>query len=255
MRKNCQEFPLIEKLLLNVKIVTFVMVLQSFLYKIHNSILIMEERTTIQISESLRRRLKVLASFRDVSYEDLLNSLIDVFEACIPFRSERDFAKFFEENLEKFGFKKIIEKRYASSPDYVIEDFNGKRRNVELKLFAEDIKSHKYNSSKVDYVVALFSTADNINGIPVISVLKPELVKGLIEKFSDTKHVTISIPTTLHKKVSELIKDTGFHSVSEYVTFMLREIVSKREEEKMQEPLTKEDVERIKRKLKALGYL
>ena len=215
----------------------------------------MEERTTIQISESLRRRLKVLASLRDVSYEDLLNSLVEVFEACIPFRSERDFAKFFEENLEKFGFKRIIERRHASSPDYVVEDFNGKRRNIELELFAEDFERHRHGPSKVDYVVALFSVADNVDGIPVISVLKPELVRNLVERFSGARHVAVSIPATLHKRVSELIKDTGFHSVSEYVTFVLREIVSRREEEKVQEPLTGEDVERIRRKLKALGYL
>ena len=215
----------------------------------------MEERTTIQISESLRRRLKVLASFRDVSYEDLLNSLIDVFEACIPFRSERDFAKFFEENLEKFGFKRIVERRYTSPPDYVVEDLNGKRRNVELELFAEDFERHKHDPSKVDYIVALFSTTDNASGIPVISVLKSESIKGIIERFSDTRHATISIPLTLHKRIRELIKDTGFRSVSEYVTFVLREIVSRREEERVQEPFTKEDVERIKRKLKALGYL
>jgi Arc/MetJ-type ribon-helix-helix transcriptional regulator len=215
----------------------------------------MEERTTIQISESLRRRLKVLASLRDVPYEDLLNSLVDVFEACIPFKSEREFAKFFEENIEKFGFKRIIERRYTSSPDYVVEDFNGKRRNVELELFAEDIKRHRPDPSEVDYVVALFSTADNIDGIPVISVLRPESVRDLVEKFSDAKHVEVPIPATLHKRISELIKDTGFHSVSEYVTFLLREIVSRREEEKVQEPLTEEDIERIRRKLKALGYL
>jgi Arc/MetJ-type ribon-helix-helix transcriptional regulator len=185
----------------------------------------------------------------------LLNSLIDVFEACIPFRSEKDFAKFFEENLEKFGFKRIIERRYTSSPDYVVEDLYGKRRSIELELFAEDFERHKHAPSKVDYIVALFSTIDNISGVPVISVLKPKSIKGIIERFSDTKHTTISIPLTLHKRIRELIKDTGFRSASEYVIFVLREIVSRREEERVQEPFTEEDVERIRRKLKALGYL
>ena len=71
------------------------------------------EKTTIQISESLRKRIKILASYRDIPYEDLLNSLLDIFESSIPFKNENDFAKFFEENLEKFGFKRIIAVSYT----------------------------------------------------------------------------------------------------------------------------------------------
>lgn len=37
-------------------------------------------RTTIQVSEDLRKRLKILASVRDVSYEQLLEEMIDVFK-------------------------------------------------------------------------------------------------------------------------------------------------------------------------------
>lgn len=37
-------------------------------------------RTTIQISEDLRKKLKILASVRDVSYEQLLEEMIDVFK-------------------------------------------------------------------------------------------------------------------------------------------------------------------------------
>jgi len=215
----------------------------------------MEERTTIQISESLRRRIKVLASLRDIPYEDLLDSLIDVFETLIPFKTEKDFANFFEENLEKFGFKRIIEKRFGSSPAYIVEDVEGKRKNVGFELFAKDFERHKHDLSKVDCIVSLFSTVDSIGGVPVISLLKPESAKKIIGEFGNAKHTTVSIPSTLYKKISELIKDTGFNSVSEYVTFMLREVLSRKDEEKGHEPLTEEDVEHIKRKLKALGYL
>lgn len=67
------------------------------------------------------------------------------------------------------------------------------------------------------------------------------------------KFTTVSIPTPLFKKVEERIKDTGFTSVSSYVTYVLREIVA--EEEENEEPFTKEDEERVKARLRALGYI
>jgi Arc/MetJ-type ribon-helix-helix transcriptional regulator len=39
----------------------------------------MENRTTIQVSEQLRKKLKILASRRDLSYEELLEDMIGVF--------------------------------------------------------------------------------------------------------------------------------------------------------------------------------
>ncbi len=65
---------------------------------------------------------------------------------------------------------------------------------------------------------------------------------------------TVSIPTPLFKKVEERIKDTGFTSVSSYVTYVLREIVAEEEKESA-EPFTKEDEERVKARLRALGYI
>ena len=50
-----------------------------------------------------------------------------------------------------------------------------------------------------------------------------------------------------------MIKGTGFSSVSDYVTYVLRELVASYEEERLD--FTKEDEERIKRRLRALGYL
>ena len=67
------------------------------------------------------------------------------------------------------------------------------------------------------------------------------------------KFTTVSIPAPLFKKIEDRIKGTGFTSVSSYVTYILREIVS--EKEVTSEPFTKEDEERVKNKLRALGYL
>ena len=68
------------------------------------------------------------------------------------------------------------------------------------------------------------------------------------------KFTTVSIPAPLFKKIEQRIKGTGFTSVSSYVTYVLREVVSE-EEEEAAEPFTKEDEERVKQRLRALGYL
>lgn len=70
-------------------------------------------------------------------------------------------------------------------------------------------------------------------------------------KRKQKKFTTVSIPTPLFKKVEERIKETGFTSVSSYVTYVLREIVAEEEEE----PFTKEDEKRVKARLRALGYI
>jgi len=69
----------------------------------------------------------------------------------------------------------------------------------------------------------------------------------------EKKFTTVSIPAPLFKKIEERIKGTGFTSVSSYVTYVLREIVSEEEEE--EDPFTEEDEERVKERLRALGYL
>jgi Arc/MetJ-type ribon-helix-helix transcriptional regulator len=67
------------------------------------------------------------------------------------------------------------------------------------------------------------------------------------------KFTTVSIPTPLFKKVTERIKGTGFSSVSSYVAYVLREIIA--EEEAEEQPFSEEDKERVKERLRALGYI
>jgi len=67
------------------------------------------------------------------------------------------------------------------------------------------------------------------------------------------KYTTVSIPKILAEKIKKKIEKTGFSSVSDYVTYILREIISNTEEKK--EAFSKEDEEKVKRRLKSLGYL
>ena len=69
------------------------------------------------------------------------------------------------------------------------------------------------------------------------------------------KYTTVSIPITLYKRIKRLIEGTGFTSVSQYVTYVLREVVAAHEAEAYEEPFTEEDKERILEKLRRLGYL
>jgi len=75
------------------------------------------------------------------------------------------------------------------------------------------------------------------------------------ERVRTGKYTTVSIPVTLYNRIKELIKDTGFTSVSQYVTYILREVVAAHEEERYREPFTEEDRKKIIEKLKRLGYI
>jgi len=70
----------------------------------------------------------------------------------------------------------------------------------------------------------------------------------------EKKYTTISIPTPLAEKIKKRIKGTGFTSLSSYVTYVLREIISG-EKEGSEEAFTKEDEKKVRDRLRALGYL
>jgi len=66
--------------------------------------------------------------------------------------------------------------------------------------------------------------------------------------------VTIKIPKPLYDNIKEVIRDTGFNSVTEFVVYVLRDIASKKSRTD-DEPLTGREVELIRKRLKSLGYL
>ena len=77
---------------------------------------------------------------------------------------------------------------------------------------------------------------------------------------SDDEHkveyTTVSIPKPLVEKVKERMKGTGFSSVSSYVTYVLRQVISSIEEEaRSKQAFTKEEEEKVKQRLRGLGYI
>ena len=70
------------------------------------------------------------------------------------------------------------------------------------------------------------------------------------------RYTTVSIPITLYRRIKELIKDTGFTSVSQFVIYVLREVISSMEEEKIKgEAVNEEEKKRIIERWRKLGYI
>ena len=77
----------------------------------------------------------------------------------------------------------------------------------------------------------------------------------MTEEKDKKNYTTISIPTPLAEKIKKRIEGTGFNSLSSYVTYVLREVISGIEDEERDEAFSKEDEEKVKDRLRALGYL
>jgi Arc/MetJ-type ribon-helix-helix transcriptional regulator len=74
----------------------------------------------------------------------------------------------------------------------------------------------------------------------------------------DSNITTISIPKVLSEKLKEKMEGTGFNSVSSYVTYILRQVLSNPNiptDGKEKEAFTQEEEEKVKERLRSLGYL
>jgi len=70
------------------------------------------------------------------------------------------------------------------------------------------------------------------------------------------EYTTVSIPKPLAEKIKERMRGTGFSSVSSYVTYVLRQVISSiEEEERSKQAFTKEEEEKVKQRLRDLGYI
>ena len=82
--------------------------------------------------------------------------------------------------------------------------------------------------------------------------------------------VTIKIPRPLYAQLKQVIQGSGFHSVTEFITYVLRDLMSHhasggassvlqavRAEAEAPEadPLSADEIEAIRKRLSSLGYL
>jgi hypothetical protein len=72
-------------------------------------------------------------------------------------------------------------------------------------------------------------------------------------------HVTLKIPRPLYEQLKQVIEGSGFHSVTEFAVYVLRDLVSHRGSPVVSrsdvEPLSPEEIEAIRKRLDSLGYL
>jgi Arc/MetJ-type ribon-helix-helix transcriptional regulator len=87
-------------------------------------------------------------------------------------------------------------------------------------------------------------------------------------KESDAQ-VTLKIPRQLYDQLKQVIQDSGFHSVTEFAVYVLRDLVSHHGRMKVVpapgetagsthtdvEPLSPEEIDAIRKRLESLGYL
>ncbi len=66
--------------------------------------------------------------------------------------------------------------------------------------------------------------------------------------------VTIKIPRPLYEKISLVIEGAGYNSVTDFVVYLLRDIVSTHRVTD-HEPYSEEELTAVKERLRSLGYL
>jgi len=72
--------------------------------------------------------------------------------------------------------------------------------------------------------------------------------------------VTLKIPRPLYERLGQLIEGTGFRSVTEFATYVLRDLASqpaseRRAEAAASDRMTEAEVEGARERLRELGYL
>jgi len=79
---------------------------------------------------------------------------------------------------------------------------------------------------------------------------------------SGDSHVTLKIPRPLYVQLKQVIEGSGFHSVTEFAVYVLRDLVSHRGRAASAlaaaeevEALKPDEIEAIRKRLESLGYL
>ncbi len=67
--------------------------------------------------------------------------------------------------------------------------------------------------------------------------------------------VTIKIPRNLYDKIRDVIGQSGFISPTDFVVYVLRDLMSEQTAKQTGDEFTKSEIDAVRRKLKSLGYL
>ena len=80
-----------------------------------------------------------------------------------------------------------------------------------------------------------------------------------VDKYKDKK-VTIKIPRILYNKLSTIVSDSGFNSVTDFIVYVLRDLLSTSSSlnisvKNESNILSKKEINAVRKRLKSLGYL
>jgi hypothetical protein len=67
--------------------------------------------------------------------------------------------------------------------------------------------------------------------------------------------VTLKIPRPLYPRLRQLIEGTGFRSVTEFATYVLRDLASQPSARPDTDRMTEAELEQARQRLRELGYL
>jgi Arc/MetJ-type ribon-helix-helix transcriptional regulator len=66
--------------------------------------------------------------------------------------------------------------------------------------------------------------------------------------------VTVKIPRPLYRKIQLVVDDSGFNSPTDFIVYVLRDLMGEAETATQHE-FSQDELDEVKRKLKNLGYL
>ena len=69
------------------------------------------------------------------------------------------------------------------------------------------------------------------------------------------RKVTVKIPRPLYVRIQQVIENSGFNSPTDFIVFVLRDLVGEKAQVDASERFSPEELLAIKRKLRNLGYL
>jgi len=67
--------------------------------------------------------------------------------------------------------------------------------------------------------------------------------------------VTIKIPRPLYRRIHQVIEGSGFSSPTDFIVFVLRDLVGEKSAEEERDDFSQEELRSIRKKLQNLGYL
>ena len=86
----------------------------------------------------------------------------------------------------------------------------------------------------------------------------PEIIIILVSIMApEGNTIKVSLKKPLAKRLRNRLKETEFKTLSEYVNFILEEVINSLEEQEAEEDVeyTEEEEEKVKQRLRDLGYL